>query len=154
MFHLKRCRSSPCHYCTASNSLQSWDKFLTAQFDFSNVSKILYSVFVHDHLRTMWSFQEFNLHSCFQNCSLLLQSSYNFDGYFLFRFTSHFKIKIQVSSRSVRIEIIDWNYCHVRFWILKFNPVRSWRFEIVSLSIHSGVLRILVCSGVRVWREC
>ena len=96
--------------------------------------------------------------------------SYNrrtiFDGYFLFRFTSHFKIKIQVSSRSVRIEIIDWNYYHVRFWILEIQSdseltvwdcisVHSFRcFENSCLFRCSCVTRVLMfidISNILIW---
>ena len=86
--------------------------------------------------------------------------------HFLFRFTSHFIRKIQVSSRSVRIEIIDWNYYHVRFWILEIQSdseltvwdcisVHSFRcFENSCLFRCSCVTRVLMfinISNILIW---
>ena len=77
-----------------------------------------------------------------------------------------FKIKIQVSSRSVRIEIIDWNYCLVWFWILEIQSdseltvwdcisVHSFRcFENSCLFRCSCVTRVLMfidISNILIW---
>ena len=87
-------------------------------------------------------------------------SVYNFncctigsDIFCFVRFTSHFK-KMQVSSRSVWIEMFDWNYYHVRFRNLyKFILIPNWRFKIKSLSIRFGVWDFSFIQ-VGVWQEC